>query len=366
MKKIIYLAAVLFLASCGSKSKDKTAELMKLKKQQVELNVKIAKLEKEIGSKADSGGKVTDVSVISIVPSTFRNFIQIQGKVDAEENVIANAESPGVVTAIYVKAGQRVSKGQVLAQIDDKAIQQGIGNAKTQAELSRTLFERQKNLWDQKIGTEVQYLQAQAGKKSAELQLAQIEAQAGMYKIKSPITGTIDQMDLKLGQAIQPGSSSIRIINDSNLKAKATLAESYAGRVQKGDEVLVIFPDAIDADTLKTKITFAAKAIDPISRSFDVEVKLPSKKSYRPNMLAILKIVDYERKNAVVVPLNAIQRSETGEFVYIAENNVAKKVSIKVGGTYNGNTEVISGLKAGEQLIVTGVQDLSDGDRIKI
>lgn len=366
MKKILYLSAAIFLASCGNKSADKSAELTKLKKQQAELNIKIAELENEVGAKPDSNGKVTDVSVIAIAPTTFRSYIQIQGKIDAEENVIANAESPGVITAIYIKAGQRVTRGQVLAQIDDKAIQQGIANAQTQVELSRTLFERQKNLWDQKIGTEVQYLQAKAGKESAELQLAQIKAQANMYKIKSPIDGTVDQMDLKLGQAIQPGNSDIRIINDARLKAKATVAESYAGRVNQGDDVLVIFPDVQDSDTLKTKISFAAKAIDPISRSFQVEIKLPYKSAYRPNMLAVLKIVDYERKNAVVVPLNAIQRSESGEYVFIAENNIAKRINIKIGGTYNGTTEVISGLKAGEKLIITGIQDLNDGDRIKI
>jgi membrane fusion protein (multidrug efflux system) len=363
MKNIILLTVALLLFSCGNKPKDKKAELADLRKQQKEISARIASLESETNSQDDSTATAIDVKLLPIQPSTFKNYIQVQGRIDAEENVIANAESPGIITALYVKAGQKVSKGQVLAQIEDKAIQQSIGSLETQVELSRTLFERQKNLWDQKIGTEIQFIQAKANMDNADRQLAQVKAQAGMYKIKSPINGTVDQMDLKLGQAIQPGSSGIRIVNDTRLKAKATLAESYAGRVNTGDEVLIVLPDT--KDSIQSKISFASKVIDPISRSFEVEVNLSSKKTLRPNMLALLKIIDYERKDAVVVPLNAIQKSETGEFVYVAENSIAKKVNIKVGGTYNGQTEIVSGLSVGQQLIVSGVQDLNDGDKIK-
>jgi RND family efflux transporter MFP subunit len=185
-----------------------------------------------------------------------------------------------------------------------------------------------------------------------------------MYKIKSPISGTIDQMDYKIGQAVQPGAPGIRVVNASNLKAKALVSETYAGRINQGDEVLVIIPDA--ADSVKTKISFAAKIIDPMSRSFSVEVKLPSKKTYRPNMLSILKIVDYVKENAIVIPIKAIQKSENGDYLMLDENGRAKKVSITIGNIYNGNAEILTGVKKGDRVIMTGLNGLNDGDAVRL
>ena len=190
MKKLVYLSAIAIIAACG-KPKDKKAELEQLRKQRSELDAKIAKLETETGGKTPQ--RVAEVGVLTIAPSTFTSYIEIQGTVDADENVMANAQAPGVLTSIKVVPGQRVSKGQVLATLDNSALQQQILQAQTALSVANTLYKRQKNLWDQKIGTEVQYIQAKSNRDMAERQLAALRAQAGMYTIKAPISGTVDQ-----------------------------------------------------------------------------------------------------------------------------------------------------------------------------
>ena len=361
MKNILF-ALILFITACGNESKDKKAQLADLKKQQAELNSKIAALEAEVGS--DKKEIIKNVSVHNVQAQDFKNYIEIQGVVDAKEDVQVNPEAAGVITKINVSVGQQVSKGQVLAQLDDAVLRQNIAQVQTQLDLANNVFRRQKNLWDQKIGTEIQYLNAKSQKEGLERQIATLRQQADMYKIKTPISGTVDQMDFKLGQAVQPGIPGIRVVNANNLKARALVSETYAGRVSQGDQVKVVFPDA--NDSLTTKISFAAKTIDPTSRSFNVEVNLPSKKSFRPNMVAILKIVDYSKNNAVTVPIKAIQKSERGDYVYIAENGKAKKVAIKVGNVYNGEAEILSGIKVGDQVVTVGINTLNEGDSVKI
>ena len=362
MKKLIFIAVTLFFASCGGKSTDKKSELDALKKERTELNAKIEKLESEIGN-ADAINDFKDVNVLEVTESSFQNYLEVQGKIDAEENVQVNPEAPGVVTAVFATIGQNVVKGQVLAQIDDQVLRQNISELQNQLELATTLFERQKNLWNQKIGTEVQYLSAKTQKDASERRIATLRSQMSMYKIKSPISGSIDAMDLKVGQAVMPGISGIRVVNANKLKAKAQIAESYASRINQGDLVQVILPDV--SDTLLTKISFASKTIDQISRSFNVEIKLPSNRNYRPNMLAILKIIDYQNAKAFVIPVNAIQKAENGDYVFVAENKKAKRVNIQTGRVSEGRAEILSGIKAGDQVIIAGMNGLSPGDMIK-
>jgi len=362
MKKIFYIPALVLLAACAGKPKDKNAELIDLKKQQADITAKIATLQAEVGKK--DSVKSTDVSTLTVSQGKFTNYVQIQGRIDAQDNVMAYSQSPGVITGIYVKPGQHVNKGEVLVQLDNSVLNQNIAQAETQVTLNKTLFDRQKNLWDQKIGTEVQFLQAQTALQSSQKQVASLRQQADMYRITSPINGTIDQMDLKLGQVIQPGTNGIRIVNADVLKVKADVPESYASSVHQGDKVMILFPDA--SDSLVTNITFAAKVIDPGSRSFGVEVKLPQTRNLRPNMTAILKIADYSKSKAVVVPINAIQRSETGDYVFVDENGIAKKKLVKVGATYGGKSEILSGLNSGEQLVTEGASEIEDGDKITV
>ncbi len=349
------------MAACHQQ-KDKATQLADLKKQQADISAQIARLQTQVGNK--DSVKSTDVSTTIVKSGSFTNYVQVQGNIDAQENVMAYPQSPGAITAIYVKVGQHVSSGQVLVQLNNSVLNQNIAQAETQVNLNRTLFERQKNLWDQKIGTEIQYLQAQATLQGSLKQLASLRQQADLYRITSPINGTIDQMDLKLGQIIQPGSNGIRIVNADILKVKANVPESYGSSVNQGDNVLIVFPDA--NDSLKAKVTFAAKVIDPASRSFAVEIKLPPSKILRPNMTAVLKIADYSKKNSLVVPINAIQRSEEGDYVFVDENGFAKKKNVKVGSTYGGQSQILSGLVAGDQLVTEGASEIEDGDKLKV
>lgn len=365
MKTILQILAIsFFMASCSSgEPKDKKAELEQLKKERTTINGKIEKLEADLGQQKTTAD-FKDVVVSELSEVKFRNYVEVQGRVDAEDNVEVMPESPGTVTAIFVKVGQQVSKGQVLAQLDDKVLRQTVAQMQTQLDLASTVFTRQKNLWDQKIGTEVQFLTAKSQKDGLEKQLAGLKSQAAMNKIKSPVSGTVDAMELKLGASVAPGSpTGIRVVNASRLKVKALVSENYGGKVNQGDEVQVHLPDV--PVNLQAKISFAAKVIDPVSRGFNVEVKLPSDKKYRPNMVAILKIVDYKNDKALTVPINAVQKSETSEYVFIAVQGKAKKAEIKTGKVSDGSAEVLSGLKSGDKVIVTGFQELNDGDGIK-
>ncbi|WP_295655688.1 efflux RND transporter periplasmic adaptor subunit [uncultured Mucilaginibacter sp.] len=362
MKRIFLLSALIVLAACNNKPKDPKAELADLKKQQADLASKISALELKTG-KTDSV-KLTDVSTMPVKKGSFITYVELQGKIDAQDNVTAYPQAPGMITNLYVKTGDHVTKGEVLAQLDNSVLKQNIAQAESQATLANEVFTRQKNLWDQKIGTEIQFLQAQTNLQSAQKQVAALRQQADLYRITSPINGTIDQMDLKLGQAASPGATGIRIVNADNLKVKADVPESYSSKVNQGQDVKIVVPDA--NDSLTTKLTFAAKVIDPASRSFAIEIKLPTRKTLRPNMTVMIKIADYSKTNSIVVPLNAIQKSEQGDFVFVNDGGTAKRKAVTLGATYNSQTEILSGLNEGDQLITRGASDVEDGDKVKV
>ncbi len=362
MKKLVYITVILALAACNNKPKDKAAELVDLKKQEAELSAKITKLQSEIG-KTDSV-KSTDVSAFTVKATKFTNYVNIQGRIDAQENVTAYPQASAVITAINVKVGDHVSKGQTLVQLDNSVLRQNIEQAQAQASLAQTLFQRQKNLWDQKIGTEVQFLQAQTNVQTTEKQVASLRQQADMYRIVSPINGTIDQMDLKLGQIATPGAAGIRVVNADILKVKADVPESYSGSIHQGDNVKILVPDANDSVT--AKVTFAAKVIDPASRSFAIEIKLPSGSKCRPNMTAVLQIANYNNSNAIVVPAKAVQKSENGDYVFINVNGFAKRKIVTEGATSNGMIEIKSGVAAGNVVITEGASELEDGDKVTV
>lgn len=364
MKKLLYIPAILMLAACNKPQgkEAKLAELAKLKTAQADINSKIEKLQAEVGTQ--DSVKSTLVNTQEIKTGSFTNYVQLQGRIDAQDNVLAYPQASAVITALNVKVGDHVSRGQVLAQLDNSVLLQNIAQAQAQLNLLQTVYQRQKNLWSQQIGTEVQYLQAKSYYEAGEKQLASLKQQAIMYSIISPINGIVDQMDLKLGQLASPGQTSIRIVNADVLKIKADVPESYVSSIKQGDNVKVVVPDA--NDSLTAKVTFAAKVIDQASRSFGIEVKLPQRSTLRPNMTAVIKIANYTKNNSIVIPLNSVQRSEAGDYVFVADNGTAKKKPVKLGATYGGQIEVLSGLASGDKLITAGASDVEDGDKIKI
>ncbi|MBA2422480.1 MAG: efflux RND transporter periplasmic adaptor subunit [Chitinophagales bacterium] len=374
MKKLLLIIAVVsFFVSCQQgQTKDPKAQLDQLKKQQKEIGEEIRKLETQIAA-SDTAG-VTEkpklVAVSALQPSLFEHFIEVQGRVEADQNVGVMAQLPGTITNILVSKGQRVRKGQVLATMDAATSMAGIEALKKNLELANLLYEKQKSLWDQSIGTEVQYLQSKNQKESLEKQLNVLQQQYELSKIKSPINGTVDEVMAKLGEAASPGYPSFRVVNLSSMKVVADIAENYAGTIKVGDEVTITFPDA-NKEVIK-KVTAISQVIDQASRSFQVDIRLGSdeQKYFHPNMVAVLKIRDYSKDNSISVPINIVQNSEEGKFVFLAKQAgnkmVAEKAVITAGSSYGDRIEVLSGLNPGDELITTGYQDLGNGQPLII
>jgi len=366
--KIIYLSIIALFTACGGGSPDKNKEdLEKLKKQKTELETKIAALEEAV-EKADTSKKdvkIIEVTTMPVNAQTFKTYIEVQGHIDADENVSLSSEMPGTITKVNVKVGDAVSKGQVLAETDARVYYQQIADLQTSLDLAKQVFEKQKNLWDQKIGTEIQFLQAKNTKESLENKLSTFQETIRMSKIISPISGNVDAVNVKVGQAVAPGVPAINVINFNNLKVKADVAESYAARVKNGNEVQIVFPDM--NDSIFSKVNYASRAINALTRTFNVEVLLDNKKEYHPNMVAILKINDYQSpKPQLVVAEKYIQKGATESYIMIAENGKAVRKSVTINHQYNGNAEIISGLTAGDLIITDGYDLVNDGDAINI
>lgn len=327
----------------------------------------IKELEKKTKG-TDTAVQMKTVSIATVEDTVFEHYIDVQGNVDARENVNVSPQVPGVIKAIYVREGQAVSKGQTLAQVDDVVVRAGIAELQTQIDLAKTLFERQANLWKQKIGSEVQYLNAKTNVEGLERKMATMKEQLAQTRIVSPINGTVDAVIAKLGDAGAPGQPAFRVVNSSNLRVVANVAESFAGKVKTGDDVIINFPD-INKE-MRTKIGFAAKVIDPLSRTIRVEVPLKSSGDVRPNMIAHIRIVDYKAKNAIVIPVKVIQYSMGNPYVITVKGDGSKlqavRKEIEMGRTYNDQAEIKSGLQAGDRIITAGFQGVNDNDMVKL
>lgn len=364
---VIILAITLFIVACGAGNEnDKKAQLEKLKKERSALETKIAALEEDI-AKTDTTvkDKVIEILAMPVEVKTFKTYIEIQGRVDADESVYISSGIPGTITKINVKVGNQVTKGTVLAETDARATQQQIADLQTNLDLANQVYEKQKNLWEQKIGTEIQYLQSKNTKESLENKIATLQEQVRMSKIISPIDGTVDNLNIKLGQSVAPGMQAVSVINFSNLKVKAEVAESYAARVKTGNEVVVLFPDT--KDTIKSTINYASRGINPLTRTFGVEVYLDGKKEYHPNMVTKLVINDYTSQTPqIALPVKFIQKGTEESFVMVAENGIAVKKAVSIGHEYNGIAEIKSGLKQGDMLITEGYDLVNDGDKVSV
>jgi len=366
---LLVIAGMLAACSATTPEDDKQSRLEKLKTEQASLATEIKKLEDEIaGANPDTVAvKAKEIAVIELAPRSFNHYVQTQGSVEAEDNIMLSAKSMGVVTAVYVTEGQRVSKGQTLVQLDNAVIRQSIEAMKSQLDLAILIYNRQKNLWDQKIGTEVQYLQAKSNKENLERQLGSLQEQSDMAKITSPINGTVDEMIAKIGENLAPGMPAVRVMNSSNLKLKANVSEAYVTDIKKGNKVLVNIPEL--KKELSAQVSFVGKNIDPLSRTFTVEIKLPSLADLRPNMTGIVKIIFHTETSTIVVPINVVQDINQEKIVYVVEGNgrqaVARKRVVTVDAVYDNQAQV-QGLKPGDKLITSGYQGLNDGQAVKL
>ena len=376
MKKIILIVTALSLLafiSCGDKNslEAKKAELETLKAEQASLASKISELQAQIEAAGDinttENNRSKFVSVNDVTKQAFEHAIITQGKIDGDENITYTSKVPGQITVVRVKSGDRVKAGQVLAEIDNNMVRQNLEALKKQYELVNILFEKRKALWDQKVGSEIEYLQAKNQKETLEKQIAASKEGLDMYFIKADFAGVVDVVSIKAGQLINPGVPAITIINPAALKIKAELSESYLSRLKTGNKVMIYYPD-LNESAVAT-VSHISRTIDPMTRTFKVEINLPSNPNLNPNMVAELRIVDYNNPQTIVVPVNTIQYLDNEQVVFIAVDNgkekIARKVVVKSGDSYDNKTEIISGLKVGDKLITTGYQDLVDGQSIK-
>jgi membrane fusion protein, multidrug efflux system len=365
--------AAFLLVACGGEKKEglagKQEELAQLKSEQSELNQKIKALETEI-AQLDTTNKPEDrakaVVVSPLLTENFKHYVEVQGTVDAKNTVMVSPKTGGVLTAVYVKEGDNVRQGTVMAKIDNSILRESIEEVKNQLSLATTVYEKQARLWDQKIGTEIQYLQAKNNKEALEKKLTTLNTQLGQANITAPISGVVDQVIAKVGEMASPGMPVARVVNLSNLKVVAKVADSYAASIRKGDEVIIKFPDL--NQEYKARVSFVSTTVDPLTRTFRIEANLPSNNALKPNMLAQVQINDASRNDAIVIDQNLVQSTEKGQVVYVTatEGNrrVAQAKNVKTGLSYNGKVEILEGLKAGDQLITQGYQEVADGQVI--
>ncbi|MGV3559279.1 efflux RND transporter periplasmic adaptor subunit [Larkinella arboricola] len=370
---VIGLATALMM-SCSSEEKksdlaSKKQELAELKSQQSEISTKIRALEAEVAKldpKQAEQTRIKEVTVAPLTATTFKHFVELQGTIDAKNNVQVSPKSGGAITAVYVKEGDAVKPGTVLAKIDDQILRESLEEIKNQLTLANTVYEKQANLWKQQIGTEIQYLQAKNNKEGLEKRLATLNAQLSQSNVTSPISGVVDRVNVKAGETAMPGVGIVNVVNLSQLKVVAKVADTYAGSVRRGDAVIVRFPD-INKE-LTTRISFVSTTVDPLSRTFAIEAPLPSDNSLKPNMLAQVKINDISKAKSIVINQNLVQSTENGQLVYIAVNENNKKVArarqVQTGLSYGGQIEITDGLQSGDQIITQGYQELVDGQPI--
>lgn len=377
MKKIILLTVLsISLFSCGKKEDNTDIDALISSKNVTALQAKKALIQADL-AKIDEALVTLDVkkeealvSVITLKDTVFNHYIDIQGSVDTKENILIQPEFQGTLISLTVNAGQRVSKGQILGRIDDAGLSQQVASLENQYALAKTTFERQKNLWNQKIGSEIQYLQAQTQMISAQRSVAQAKAQLAKTIIRAPFTGTIDEVFVEKGQVVAPSQQGLmRIVNLSNMYVSTTIPETYIGKLKIGTEVDVLLTSL--GKTYKGKVRQIGNFVNPSNRSFGIEVGVPNPENLlRPNQVASLKITDYSKANSIVVPTNVIQEDGSkNKFVFVVTNSngktgIAKKVIVKLGQSSGNVTEVLSGLSAEDTIVTEGVNTISEGMKL--
>ncbi|HVG13131.1 MAG TPA: efflux RND transporter periplasmic adaptor subunit [Flavisolibacter sp.] len=383
MKRNIYglLVLAIFLAACGNAKKetdgnltDKKAQLEELKKDQQELAAKITALQKDLAltdTSATNTGNAKLVAVSPLASDAFTHYVDLQGRVDATN--ISYVAPPngqgGIVTALYVKQGDYVRKGQVLAKLDAQLIRQQIEPLRVQLSASEDTYRRTKNLWDQGIGTYQQVLTAQTQVQNLRKQIGIIEKQVGLMTVTAPSSGVADAVNVRVGEAFVGTSAmgpQIRIVNTNNLKVVADVPENYLGSIGAGSTVQVSLPNI--NKKLQAKVSVAGKIIDPSKRTFYIEIPIPSDPDFKPNQIATVQVQDYAKAQTITIPVNTLQNDDKGKFVMVAVNEagklIARKRTIVVGELYQDQLEVRSGLQAGDQLITEGFQNLYEGQLI--
>lgn len=382
MRKIFITAIVsVLIISCGNKEQSveeviatQNIEQLRTKKDELstknqELIAQIKLLDTEI-AKLDTNKKIPLVTTGAITNVEFIHYLELQGNVQTKKNVLVYPEMAGQLVSVFVKEGQKVSKGQSLARIDNVGMSNQLAQLEANAALAKTTYERQKRLWDQKIGSEIQYLQAKTNYESQENAVANLRKTIAKYTIKAPFTGVVDDVIIEQGTVVAPGAAVFRIVNLGDMYIETDVPESYISTIKKGKDVVVEFP--ILNKKIDSEIRQAGNFINPSNRTFKVEVGVPNKdRTIKPNLTAKVMINDYTNPKAVLIPQSIISENSKGEqYVYVVEETegktVAKQVIVGTGKTQGDEIEIVSGLKSGMQVIQEGARSVKDKQEVKI
>lgn len=376
MKQFLLICTLFLIAACsGNKEENKDlagkkAELEKLTKERDAIATKITELEEEIQKL--SGENVSEkaklVEITELTSQDFAHYIELQGKITTENvSYVTPRGMGGQVKAIYVKEGDNVKKGQLLIKLEDGIIQQNIKQVESQLSFAKNIFSRQENLWKDGIGTEVQYLSAKNNVESLEKQLDLVKEQLNTTSVYAQVSGIVEDVSIRVGETFMGSPlAGITIVNPSAMKAMVDVPENYVSKIRKGMPVVVSIPDL--NESFKSSISLISEIINVTSRSFVAESKLNANKNLKPNQIAVVKILDHEAKNAIVIPVETVQTDEKGKYVYVAvqegNKSIARKRAVTIGEFYDELIEVNAGLAKGENLITKGYQGLYDGQLI--
>jgi RND family efflux transporter MFP subunit len=374
----LIIALTVLAVACGAPSDDnqnleaKKKDLEAARKEFASLKEKIEKLEKEI-SEEDSTFQQTEnailVSTFIAEKKPFEHKVEVRGAVESRKNVLISAQTIGEVERVHVREGQQVTKGQVLVSQNADVTRNSIAELKTSLELANSVYEKQSKLWEQKIGTEIQYLQAKNNKESLDRKLATAYAQLDMAIVKAPFSGTIDELPAREGEVASPGIPLVRIVSQQDMYIKADVSERFIGKFKAGDPVEIYFP-TLDKK-VASKVASVGQVINPENRTFVVEVALPRIDfNVKPNQVTVLELRDYVSEATLAVPTRIIQRDEDGQFIFVVddrgERKLARKVHVVTGISYNSQTEILEGLEGSELIVDQGYRDLTEGVEVNL
>jgi membrane fusion protein (multidrug efflux system) len=382
MKNILFIITIaLLLASCGGDTKSvddliEGGDLSAIKERKAELNAQQNELKVEIeklNTFIQNNKKNQPALLVytkKLHDTIFKHFVEVQGDVETDQNIIVYPQFSGVLTRVYVNEGQQVSKGQRLAKIDDGGLSSQLAQQETQVALAKTTYERQKRLWDQQIGSEIQFLEAKANFEAASRAADQIRSQVARTLITAPFSGVVDNVIAEQGQVVNQGQTEvIRLVNLSDMYVKASLPENYLNSIKVGTEVNVRL--ASIGQEYKGTVRQVGNYINPSNRTFDVEIAIPNKNGQvKPNLIATVKVNDYTNENAITIPENILQENSQGEtiaFIYVPETDTtgtAKRVVVETGINYENEIEVKSGLEEGDVIIIEGAKSVRDGQKV--
>lgn len=372
MKQIQFLlfaaiGFVVFSCSAPKAEEDINKKLEKYKKEQADINNKIDQLQKQIGvsPENESRKKEVSVSIETIKPETFYHYFDASGTVLAVQEAFVSPETNGQIKDILVKEGDLVRKGQVLAKLTTELIDKSIDEVKTSLALASDIYERQQRLWDQKVGSELQYLQAKNNKASLENRLSTLKAQLDLSIIKAPIDGVVEKVNQKKGEMAAPGIQMIYVVNLNQIIVRAEVSEHYISAVRKGEKVEVKFPSYPDF-TITAPINRVGNVVNKNNRTFELELKLENpNQMFKPNMIAVLNINDFTAENSIIIPSKVLKEDLKGKYVYVSkkvgDKHIASKRYVTIGRTYLGNSCIIDGLAENDSVIIDGHNRVTDG-----